>query len=61
MVCSLCSLYVIRYSKYERNVKKQHGFTYTKTKKLHAKDSLQKVGLSILFIVKDLTQYDSDS
>ena len=56
MVCSLCSLYVIRYSKYGKNFKKQHGFTYAKTKKLHANDSLQKVGLSTLLLVKDLVQ-----
>ena len=56
MVCSLCSLYVISYSKYEKNFKKQDGFTYARTKKLHAKDSLQKVRLSTLLLVKDLVQ-----
>ena len=51
MVRLLCSLFVLRYSEYEKNVWKQRGFTYIITYKLQAIHSLHKVDVSVPLLI----------
>ena len=51
MVRSLSSLFVLRYSKYEKNVWKQRGFTYVVTYKLQVIHSLHKVDVSVPLLI----------
>ena len=51
MVRSLCSLFVLLFSEYEKNVWKQRGFTYIVTYKLQAIHSLHKVDVSVPLLI----------